>query len=173
MLDLDALAPLLRAALAEDIGPGDITSELLVPEDRRAVARVRAKAEGVVAGVPVAAALFQHASGGEAAVRVAVEDPYDLTRLDAIKAMNLAPRCEFLVGLRDDILGWVRASYGETGPVQDEADLGRIILDLGTGEDIGKRRCPERNEARRIPGVLAAFRGRRFQDYRGNVAGSA
>jgi len=68
-------------------------------------------------------------------VRVAVEDPYDLTRLDAIKAMNLAPRCEFLVGLRDDILGWVRASYGETGPVQDEADLGRIILDLGTGEE--------------------------------------
>ena len=68
-------------------------------------------------------------------VRVAVEDPYDLTRLDAIKAMNLAPRCEFLVGLRDDILAWVRASYGESGPVQDEADLGRIILDLGTGEE--------------------------------------
>jgi len=68
-------------------------------------------------------------------VRVAVEDPYDLTRLDAIKAMNLAPRCEFQVGLRDDILGWVRASYGESGPVQDEADLGRIILDLGTGEE--------------------------------------
>jgi len=74
MLDLDALAPLLRAALAEDIGPGDITSELLVPEDRRAVATVRAKAEGVVAGVPVAAALFGHASEGVAAVRVSIED---------------------------------------------------------------------------------------------------
>ena len=49
-------------------------------------------------------------------MRVAVEDPYDLTRLDAIKAMNLAPRYEFLVGLRDDILACVRASYGETGP---------------------------------------------------------
>jgi type II secretory ATPase GspE/PulE/Tfp pilus assembly ATPase PilB-like protein len=68
-------------------------------------------------------------------VRVAVEDPYDLTRLDAIKAMNMAPRHEFVVGLRDDILAWVRLSFGETGPVVEEADLGRIILDLGTGEE--------------------------------------
>jgi type II secretory ATPase GspE/PulE/Tfp pilus assembly ATPase PilB-like protein len=71
----------------------------------------------------------------EGTLRVAVEDPYDLTRLDAIKAMNLAPRCEFLVGLKDDILAHVRASYGESGPVVEEADLGRIINDLGTGEE--------------------------------------
>ena len=36
----------------------------------------------------------------EGTLLVAVEDPYDLTRLDAIKAMNLAPRHEFLVGLQ-------------------------------------------------------------------------
>jgi type II secretory ATPase GspE/PulE/Tfp pilus assembly ATPase PilB-like protein len=71
----------------------------------------------------------------DSTVRVAVEDPHDLTRLDAIKAMNIAPRYEFMVGLRDDILTWVRASFGETGPVQEEADLGRIILDLGAGEE--------------------------------------
>jgi type II secretory ATPase GspE/PulE/Tfp pilus assembly ATPase PilB-like protein len=71
----------------------------------------------------------------EGTVRVAVEDPYDLTRLDAIKAMNLAPRYEFVVGLREDILGWVAASYGEKGPVVEEADLGRIISDLGSGEE--------------------------------------
>jgi type II secretory ATPase GspE/PulE/Tfp pilus assembly ATPase PilB-like protein len=71
----------------------------------------------------------------EGTVRVAVEDPYDLTRLDAIKVMNLAPRYDFVVGLRDDILGYVRTSYGETGPVVEEADLGRIIDDLGSGEE--------------------------------------
>jgi type II secretory ATPase GspE/PulE/Tfp pilus assembly ATPase PilB-like protein len=71
----------------------------------------------------------------EGTLRVAVEDPYDLTRLDAIKAMNLAPRCEFLVGLKDDILAHIRTSYGEAGPVVEEADLGRIINDLGTGEE--------------------------------------
>jgi type II secretory ATPase GspE/PulE/Tfp pilus assembly ATPase PilB-like protein len=71
----------------------------------------------------------------EGTVRVAVEDPYDLTRLDAIKAMNLAPRYEFVVALRDDITAWVRSSYGEAAPAADEADLGRIISDLGSGEE--------------------------------------
>jgi type II secretory ATPase GspE/PulE/Tfp pilus assembly ATPase PilB-like protein len=84
-------------------------------------------------------------------VKVAVEDPYDLTRLDAIKAMNLAPRCDFVVGLREDILACVRSSYGEAGPVVEEADLGRIINDLGTGEEgeiegDGEEKTPELDE---------------------------
>jgi type II secretory ATPase GspE/PulE/Tfp pilus assembly ATPase PilB-like protein/GAF domain-containing protein len=87
----------------------------------------------------------------EGTVKVAVEDPYDLTRLDAIKAMNLAPRCEFVVGLREDILNCVRASFGESGPIVEEADLGRIINDLGTGEEgeiegDGEERPPEVDE---------------------------
>jgi type II secretory ATPase GspE/PulE/Tfp pilus assembly ATPase PilB-like protein len=66
---------------------------------------------------------------------VAVEDPYDLTRLDAIKAMNLAPRHDFVVGLRGDILEYINSSYGVTTPAQEEQDLGRIILALGSGEE--------------------------------------
>jgi type II secretory ATPase GspE/PulE/Tfp pilus assembly ATPase PilB-like protein len=66
---------------------------------------------------------------------VAVEDPYDLTRLDAIKAINLAPRHDFVVGLRQDILDYIGASYGGGAPVQDEKDLGRIIMELGSGEE--------------------------------------
>ncbi len=68
---------------------------------------------------------------------VAVEDPYDLTRLDAIKAMNLAPRHEFMVGLRLDILEYIKASYGETAGASaiQEQDLGRIIMELGSGEE--------------------------------------
>jgi type II secretory ATPase GspE/PulE/Tfp pilus assembly ATPase PilB-like protein len=71
----------------------------------------------------------------EGTLRVAVEDPYDLTRLDAIKAMNLAPRHDFLVGLRGDILGYVNASYGISTLASEEQDMGRIILALGTGDD--------------------------------------
>jgi len=71
----------------------------------------------------------------EGTLWVAVEDPFDLTRLDAIKAMNLAPRHEFMVGLRQDILEFLRASYGDTSPVGEEHDLGRIIMDLGSGEE--------------------------------------
>jgi len=62
MLDLVALEPLLRAALAEDIGPGDVTSALLVPEDARARAVVRVKAAGVAAGLPVAIRVFELAA---------------------------------------------------------------------------------------------------------------
>src|SRR5260370_7130702 len=35
----------------------------------------------------------------EGTLWVAVEDPYDLTRLDAIKAINLAPRQHFIAAL--------------------------------------------------------------------------
>lgn len=65
----------------------------------------------------------------EGTLQVAVEDPYDLTRLDAMKAVNLAPRHEFVVGLRSDILEYINSSYGiETTPA--DSDLGdvRVIL---------------------------------------------
>ncbi len=71
----------------------------------------------------------------EGTLFVAVEDPYDLNRLDAIKAMNLAPRHEFLVGMRTDILEFIGTSYGDTSAVVEEQDLGRIIMELGTGEE--------------------------------------
>jgi len=66
---------------------------------------------------------------------VAVEDPYDLTRLDAIKAMNLAPRHDFVVTLKKDINDYINLSYGVTTPSAEEADLGRIITELGSGEE--------------------------------------
>jgi len=85
MLDLDALSPLLRAALAEDIGPGDVTSELLVPAEARASARIRAKAEGVVAGVEVAAAIFRLAAGEEPlSFEAAVRDGAQVRPGDAV-----------------------------------------------------------------------------------------
>ena len=66
---------------------------------------------------------------------VAVEDPYDLTRLDAIKAMNLAPRHDFLVAMKADILDYINESYGVSGQGGEDADLGRIIMQLGSGEE--------------------------------------
>jgi type II secretory ATPase GspE/PulE/Tfp pilus assembly ATPase PilB-like protein len=69
-------------------------------------------------------------------VLVAVEDPHDLMRQDAIKAMNLAPRCEFAVALRDDILDYINRSYGLAAEgVVEAQDMGRIIMELGSGEE--------------------------------------
>jgi type II secretory ATPase GspE/PulE/Tfp pilus assembly ATPase PilB-like protein len=70
---------------------------------------------------------------------VAVDDPQDLTRLDGIRAMNLAPRYEFWVGMKHEILAYVANSYGESaetsgGGPADGADLAKIIDSLGEGE---------------------------------------
>ena len=73
----------------------------------------------------------------EGTLTVAVEDPYDLTKLDAIKAMNLAPRHDFVVALRQDIMAYINENYGGVGggPAVQEEDLGRIITELGSGEE--------------------------------------
>lgn len=65
-LDPDDVVRIVRAALAEDLGPGaghdggglDITSVATIPADQSDVADVVARAAGVVAGLPVAAAVF-------------------------------------------------------------------------------------------------------------------
>jgi type II secretory ATPase GspE/PulE/Tfp pilus assembly ATPase PilB-like protein len=71
----------------------------------------------------------------EGTLVVAVEDPYDLTRLDAIKAVNLAPRHDFVVALRTDLVGYINRSYGLATAPSEENDLGRIIMALGSGEE--------------------------------------
>ncbi len=49
---------LIRAALAEDVGPGDVTSRLTVPADRFARARLVARRDGILAGVDVCRQVF-------------------------------------------------------------------------------------------------------------------
>jgi nicotinate-nucleotide pyrophosphorylase (carboxylating) len=51
-------ARLIRAALAEDIGPGDVTSRLTVPPDRSARAQLLARTDGVLAGIDVCRRVF-------------------------------------------------------------------------------------------------------------------
>lgn len=49
---------LIDLALAEDIGPGDVTATYFTPEHRKARAFVAVRKEGVVSGVEVAAQVF-------------------------------------------------------------------------------------------------------------------
>src|SRR5436305_1479435 len=66
---------------------------------------------------------------------MAVDDPHDLTRLDAIRAMNLSPRYDFWVGMKHEILAYIAASYGEVEESEvDSADLAKILDQLGEGE---------------------------------------
>ena len=71
---------------------------------------------------------------------LAVDDPQDLTRLDGIRAMNLSPRYDFMVGLKHEILAYIAASYGESMEQTSDggADLAKIIDMLGEGEGVAE-----------------------------------
>ncbi len=74
MTTLDARTlELVRRALAEDVGAGDVTTEATVPEGAVSEARIVAKAEGVIAGAGVAEAVF-HELDADTVVRALVSD---------------------------------------------------------------------------------------------------
>ncbi|MDF2630820.1 MAG: hypothetical protein K0R39_4651, partial [Symbiobacteriaceae bacterium] len=54
-----AVDEIVRRALLEDIGPGDITTEATVPADKQATAVLLVKEDGVLCGQPVAEAVFR------------------------------------------------------------------------------------------------------------------
>jgi nicotinate-nucleotide pyrophosphorylase (carboxylating) len=64
---------LVSAALAEDVGPGDVTTEATVGADQRARARIVQKAPGVVYGLDAAEATF-HSLDPDAAFTRQVEE---------------------------------------------------------------------------------------------------
>jgi nicotinate-nucleotide pyrophosphorylase (carboxylating) len=57
-LDMEDVRRLIQAALAEDIGSGDVTSAAVVPADVRFHGVMRARHDLVIAGLPVACAVF-------------------------------------------------------------------------------------------------------------------
>lgn len=58
-MDYLLLEETVRRALREDIGAGDLTTESTVPAGARGAARIIAREEGVLAGLPAAAAAFR------------------------------------------------------------------------------------------------------------------
>jgi nicotinate-nucleotide pyrophosphorylase (carboxylating) len=78
----DPLTALARTALAEDAPTGDLTSRLVLPEDARCAAEIRAKAPGVLAGIAAAQAVFR--------VAAELDGPVELA-WDAADGTELAP----------------------------------------------------------------------------------
>jgi nicotinate-nucleotide pyrophosphorylase (carboxylating) len=62
-LSEDEIRPLVSQALAEDVGPGDVTTESVVPADATATALMVAREPLVVAGLALAEAAFGERSG--------------------------------------------------------------------------------------------------------------
>jgi nicotinate-nucleotide pyrophosphorylase (carboxylating) len=78
---------LIRQALREDVGDGDITARCFVAENRQARAAILAKESGIVAGIPVAVAVFREL---DAAVHAATlrHDGDAVQRGDAVIALT-------------------------------------------------------------------------------------
>ena len=57
-MTVDGLEELVRQALSEDVGSGDVTTDATVPEDARARARIVQKAPGTIYGFDAAEAVF-------------------------------------------------------------------------------------------------------------------
>lgn len=64
---------LIKLALSEDIGDGDVTSRYFIPEERRARAFVAVRKAGVISGVEIAARVFNTVDP-DLAVEILIED---------------------------------------------------------------------------------------------------
>jgi nicotinate-nucleotide pyrophosphorylase (carboxylating) len=60
----DGIREIVARALSEDLGPGDLTAEAVVPADAKARARILQKERGVVFGLEVAEEVFRQAGAG-------------------------------------------------------------------------------------------------------------
>lgn len=60
--DKEKVSEVIKNALEEDIKTGDITTNLLIPEDKNASAFMKAKENGVIAGMEIAEMVFKYIS---------------------------------------------------------------------------------------------------------------
>jgi nicotinate-nucleotide pyrophosphorylase (carboxylating) len=98
LLNSPHLDRLIDLALEEDIGPGDVTTQALIPPELQGEAHIRAKATLVVAGLPVAARVFRKLNA-EIIFSVAVDDGQEVAP-GTVLARLTGPVASILTGER-------------------------------------------------------------------------
>jgi nicotinate-nucleotide pyrophosphorylase (carboxylating) len=89
-LDLAEVERVVYTALAEDLGdpPRDVTSEATIPAAQFGTAEIVARADGVVAGLPVAAQVFAVTSGGTGTFDQRVDEGDRVRRGDVLAVVT-------------------------------------------------------------------------------------
>ena len=144
-LDPAAVEEIVRRALAEDLGPQrlDVTSVATIPADRTDVADLVARDSGVVAGLPVAAVVFDVASDRTLRVDVRAHDGARVARGEVLatvagptRAMLSAERTALnllcrMSGVATHTRAWADAVAGTGAAVLDtrKTTPGLRILD--------------------------------------------
>jgi nicotinate-nucleotide pyrophosphorylase (carboxylating) len=94
MEDREVLIALVAAALAEDVGPGDLTADAVVPVDARGLARITQKAPGVLYGFDAAVEVMRQCGVERFEARVAEgewrEEPAEVASASGTGASLLA-----------------------------------------------------------------------------------
>jgi nicotinate-nucleotide pyrophosphorylase (carboxylating) len=98
MIGTDDIPELVARALAEDVGPGDVTGESVVPAEARARARIVQKQPGVIFGLEVAAATFAQ-TGAESFEALVAEGEWRET-VPVVAAELAGPARALLAGER-------------------------------------------------------------------------
>jgi nicotinate-nucleotide pyrophosphorylase (carboxylating) len=98
-LTSEALDAVVRAALAEDVGEGDLTTEGVVPADLRCRAELLLEEPGVISGVPGARAVF-HALDPSVRLEPLLEEGSHVTAVPARLAELEGPARAILTGER-------------------------------------------------------------------------
>ena len=127
-LPAPVLARLARAALEEDLGGGDVTTDLLVPETARVTATLIARGPGIACGLPLARAVFR-------ALDPAVEVALEAADGDEVAA---GATLAFIRGAARPILSAERVALNYVGHLSGVASLTRRYVDAvaGTGARI-------------------------------------
>jgi len=87
VFDLPAVTALVNAALAEDLGAGDLTTRLTIAADRRARAEISAQVSAVIAGVPLVRKISAALGGGVTVVE-AVADGRSVAAGDVLATLS-------------------------------------------------------------------------------------
>ena len=74
LFDLPAIDAIVAAAVAEDVGRGDLTTQLTVADDVRGRADIIAKQSGILAGLPLVAKVYACVSGARTVVEPRLRD---------------------------------------------------------------------------------------------------
>jgi nicotinate-nucleotide pyrophosphorylase (carboxylating) len=181
-LDPAYVEDLVRAALDEDLAGGvDVTSEATVPADGQGTADLVARADGVVAGLPVAEAVLTCAAAAELDVEQRATDGDRVTRGDvlvsvtgSIRALLLGERTALnllchLSGVATATRRWADALEGTGAVVRDTRKTTPLLRPLekyavrcGGGENhrmsLSDAALVKDNHVLAAGGVVAAYR---------------
>lgn len=142
-LDADDVAAVIRRGIDEDLGAvGDLTSQAIVADDARIECRYVPRTAGVIAGIPVLAAIVDHCLGDDVTLTPHVADGDRLAAQQPIATIEATARgvlaierlslnlLGHLSGIATVARAWVDAVAGTSARIRDTRKTTPGLRDL-------------------------------------------